>query len=196
MYDYIKGTLTHIRPINLTIEASGVGYQLMCANPYRWQEQLHQEVTCPVVLIVREDAMQLYGFKDETEKNLFTTLLKVSGIGPKSALSILALDDHQGLIQAIDAGDSKYLTKFPGVGKKTAQQMILDLKGSLDFVETDDVKQIVHATQNAILEETYLALQGLGYSTKEISKIEATLQQGNHVNTQSALSAAFKLLRK
>lgn len=92
---------------------------------------MHQQVLCPVELVVREDAMTLYGFRDHQEKQLFNTLLKVSGIGPKSALSILALDDHAGLIQAIDSGDSTYLTKFPGVGKKTAQQMILDLSGNL-----------------------------------------------------------------
>lgn len=196
MYEYIRGKVAHIQPVSITIEASGIGYHVMCANPYRWQEKLHQEILCPVELIVREDAMYLYGFKDEAEKTLFNTLLKVSGIGPKSALSILALDDHQGLLQAIDAGDSQYLTKFPGVGKKTAQQMILDLRGSLDFVASEEQKTSPINGQSSILEEVFMALQGLGYSAKEIMKIEKTLKQHEYPTTQAALSAAFKLLRK
>lgn len=197
MYEFIHGELVQIQPLCLVVQAQGVGYRLLCANPYRWQSMLQQTITCPVELIVREDAMTLYGFRDVAEKSLFNTLLKVSGIGPKSALSILALDDHQGLMHAIDSGDSQYLTKFPGVGKKTAQQMILDLKGSLDFVAVQQTDQSVHHANHAdILEEAFEALQGLGYSARELKRIEAALKQQSFASTQDALSAAFKLLRK
>ena len=172
-----------------------MGYRLLCANPYRWQGELHQQVLCPVELVVREDAMTLYGFRDHQEKQLFNTLLKVSGIGPKSALSILALDDHAGLIQAIDSGDSTYLTKFPGVGKKTAQQMILDLSGNLDFQAHAQTQASAPVSQQH-LEEALEALAGLGYSAKEIKKVEKPLQEAGLTSTQEMLSAAFKLLRK
>ena len=132
MYEYITGNLIQIYPTYLVIDVNGIGYRLLCANPFRWQKNLQQQVTCYVEQIVREDSITLYGFKDQVEKQLFLTLNKVSGIGPKSALSILAADDHEGLMNAIDSGDSQYLTKFPGVGKKTAQQMVLDLKGELN----------------------------------------------------------------
>lgn len=198
MYEFIEGTLVHIYPTYLVLQSNGIGYQLYCANPYRWQETLMQTTTIYVELVVREDSMTLYGFKDLSEKKLFLTLNKVSGIGPKSALSILALDDHQGLIQAIEASDSKYLMKFPGVGKKTAQQMILDLQGSLDFAAdfTGETKDTQGVQQQQLLEEVYEALLGLGYSQREIKRIEKPLGEQHYENTQAALSVAFKLLIK
>lgn len=197
MYEFIEGTLLHIHPTYLVLQTNGLGYQLYCANPYRWQDQLLQTAKIYVELVVREDSMTLYGFKDLSEKKLFLTLNKVSGIGPKSAMSILALDDHQGLIQAIESSDSKYLMKFPGVGKKTAQQMILDLQGSLDFTaDFTNVKDSKQALQEQLLEEVFEALLGLGYSQREIKRIEKPLSEESFENTQAALSIAFKLLIK
>ena len=197
MYEFIEGTLLHIHPTYLVLQTNGLGYQLYCANPYRWQDQLLQTAKIYVELVVREDSMTLYGFKDLSEKKLFLTLNKVSGIGPKSAMSILALDDHQGLIQAIESSDSKYLMKFPGVGKKTAQQMILDLQGSLDFsADFTHATDSNQALQQQLLEEVFEALLGLGYSQREIKRIEKPLSEETFENTQAALSVAFKLLIK
>lgn len=198
MYEFIEGDLVHIHPTYLVLQANGIGYQLYCANPYRWQEYLAQKVKIFVELIVREDSMTLYGFKELSEKQLFLTLNKVSGIGPKSAMSILALDDHQGLVEAIEASDSKYLMKFPGVGKKTAQQMILDLQGTLDFSEnfTDNSVDSQAAKNMQLLDEVFEALLGLGYSQREIKRIEKPLGETVFETTQEALSIAFKLLIK
>lgn len=196
MYEYITGKLTHIHPTYLVINAGGIGYRLLCANPFRWQKDLQQEVTCYVELVVREDSQTLYAFQDIHEKQLFLTLNKVSGIGPKSALSILAADDHQGLIQAIESGDSKYLTKFPGVGKKTAQQMVLDLKGELDLSSTNEAAITPSPTTSHVMTEVMEALLGLGYSAKEIKRIEKPLAEQKLTTTQEALSVAFKLLLK
>lgn len=198
MYEFIEGDLVHIHPTYLVLQANGIGYQLYCANPYRWQEYLAQRVKIFVELIVREDSMTLYGFKELSEKQLFLTLNKVSGIGPKSAMSILALDDHQGLVEAIEASDSKYLMKFPGVGKKTAQQMILDLQGTLDFAENFSENKIDNqaAKNKQLLDEVFEALLGLGYSQREIKRIEKPLGEAVFETTQEALSIAFKLLIK
>lgn len=198
MYEFIEGDLVHIHPTYLVLQANGIGYQLYCANPYRWQEHLAQKVKIFVELIVREDSMTLYGFKELSEKQLFLTLNKVSGIGPKSAMSILALDDHQGLVEAIEASDSKYLMKFPGVGKKTAQQMILDLQGTLDFAENFSENKVDNqaAKNKQLLDEVFEALLGLGYSQREIKRIEKPLGEAVFETTQEALSIAFKLLIK
>lgn len=198
MYEFIEGDLVHIHPTYLVLQANGIGYQLYCANPYRWQEYLAQKVKIFVELIVREDSMTLYGFKELSEKQLFLTLNKVSGIGPKSAMSILALDDHQGLVEAIEASDSKYLMKFPGVGKKTAQQMILDLQGTLDFAENFSENKVENqvAKNKQLLDEVFEALLGLGYSQREIKRIEKPLGEAVFETTQEALSIAFKLLIK
>lgn len=198
MYEFIEGDLVHIHPTYLVLQANGIGYQLYCANPYRWQEYLAQKVKIFVELIVREDSMTLYGFKELSEKQLFLTLNKVSGIGPKSTMSILALDDHQGLVEAIEASDSKYLMKFPGVGKKTAQQMILDLQGTLDFAENFSENKVDNqaAKNKQLLDEVFEALLGLGYSQREIKRIEKPLGEAVFETTQEALSIAFKLLIK
>ena len=194
MYQYICGELTQIHATFLVVEVGGIFYQIFCANPFRWQESLKQSIKVFLELVVREDSMMLYGFKDQAEKDLFLMLNKVSGIGPKSALSILALDDHQGLVNAIDQADAKYLMKFPGVGKKTAQQMILDLQGKLSLDQTEKTKP-THDT-DAIIEEVKQALLGLGYRVKEIDRILPQLKKEKFENSQAGLSFAFKLLIK
>lgn len=198
MYEFIEGIIVQLAPTYLVLKNQGIGYRIYCPNPYRWQNELNQTSTVFVEQVAREDSMTLYGFKEASEKQLFLTLNKVSGIGPKSALSILALDDHQGLIQAIESGDSQYLTKFPGVGKKTASQMILDLKGGLDFA-VDLVEAAPTSGQFAqkqLLAEVFEALAGLGYSKRELTRIEKPLSLETFTTTQEALSIAFKLLIK
>ncbi|MGX7108584.1 Holliday junction branch migration protein RuvA [Facklamia miroungae] len=195
MYQYIQGQIKQIQPTYLVLEANGIGYQIWCANPFRWQEKMQEEIKIFIELVVREDAMLLYGFRDEAEKNLFLQLNKVSGIGPKSALSILALDDQAGLIQAIDSADAKYLMKFPGVGKKTAQQMILDLQGQLDLSQIKETSP-VHTITNDHLEEVKQALEGLGYSKREIERVTPQIEKEQITSTQAGLSLAFKLLIK
>lgn len=203
MFEYISGQLTAIHPTYLVLDHNGIGYKLLFANPFRLQDSLNQPIKLFVEQVIREDAHTLYGFLNLEEKQLFLTLNKVSGIGPKSALSILAADDHQGLVQAIETGDSTYLTKFPGVGKKTAQQMILDLKGELSDWEgiqrggkADPSSPLNKDQAPDLLEEVSLALEGLGYSAREVSKIQTHLKEANIQSTQEGLSLAFKLLLK
>lgn len=134
MYDYLKGILVKVTPTYIVLDVSGVGYLLHVANPYSFSNVVNADIKVYVHQVIRDDAHTLYGFIDETEKRLFLQLISVSGIGPKSALAIIAADDNLGLVTAIDSGDIKYLTKFPGVGKKTASQMVLDLEGKFENV--------------------------------------------------------------
>ena len=194
MYDYLRGQLSQIHPNYLVVEVQGIGYQIWTANPFRWQDQVKTEVTIHLELVVREDSLKLYGFINDQEKDLFNRLNKVSGIGPKSALAILAHEVPQGLIQAVESGDAKYLMKFPGVGKKTAQQMILDLQGKL-AIDVEEAQPVQPANQ-PILEEIKQALLGLGYSQREVDRILPAIEEAKPVKTQEGLSLAFKLLRK
>lgn len=193
MFEYVKGELVHILPTYIVIEVQGVGYRLFSANPFRFQTHLKKHVTVYVYQAVREDAITLYGFETLEEKQLFMKLISVSGIGPKSALSILASGDSQGLVKAIEENNSAYLTKFPGVGKKTAAQIVLDLKGQLSDMSTTIVmaEQIV---PSGILSEVKDALSGLGYSEREIKKVLPRLEKESFTDTSSALSSAFKWL--
>ncbi|MBS4761533.1 Holliday junction branch migration protein RuvA [Carnobacteriaceae bacterium zg-ZUI252] len=194
MYDYIKGVLTAIHPTAIIVEAGGIGYAVSVSNPYSFSSQLEQSVMIYTYQAVREDAITLYGFPTYDEKQLFLKLISVSGIGPKSALSILASQDAQGLMQAIENNDVTYLTKFPGVGKKTAGQLVLDLKGKLSTVGVSETVEEEIISETPVLDDVTQALLGLGYSNKEIRLIMPTLKEQQHDSTQSALSAAFKLL--
>ena len=195
MYEYFNGELAHILPTAIVIDVHGVGYQVVFANPYRLQGSLKKQIKVLVQQVVREDSITLYGFISSEERELFQRLISVSGIGPKSAMSILANDDTEGFVNAVESGNVTYLTKFPGVGKKTAQQIILDLKGKFEALPEETTKAVV-STNQATLEEAKEALLGLGYSAKEITKIWKSLEAAAPSTTQEALKVAFKLLMK
>ena len=195
MYEYLNGELAHILPTAIVVDVHGVGYQVVFANPYRLQDSLKKQIKVLVQQVVREDSITLYGFISSEERELFQRLISVSGIGPKSAMSILANDDTEGFVNAVENGNVTYLTKFPGVGKKTAQQIILDLKGKFEVVPEETTKAVV-STNQATLEEAKEALLGLGYSAKEITKIWKSLEAAAPSTTQEALKVAFKLLMK
>ena len=195
MYEYLNGELAHILPTAIVVDVYGVGYQVVFANPYRLQDSLKKQIKVLVQQVVREDSITLYGFISSEERELFQRLISVSGIGPKSAMSILANDDTEGFVNAVESGNVTYLTKFPGVGKKTAQQIILDLKGKFEALPEETTKAVV-STNQATLEEAKEALLGLGYSAKEITKIWKSLEATAPSTTQEALKVAFKLLMK
>ena len=195
MYEYLNGELAHILPTAIVVDVHGVGYQVVFANPYRLQDSLKKQIKVLVQQVVREDSITLYGFISSEERELFQRLISVSGIGPKSAMSILANDDTEGFVNAVESGNVTYLTKFPGVGKKTAQQIVLDLKGKFEALPEETTKAVV-STNQATLEEAKEALLGLGYSAKEITKIWKSLEAAAPSTTQEALKVAFKLLMK
>ena len=200
MFDYITGVIQKIYPTYAVVEVQGIGYKIMVANPFRLQDDMKKETTILLEQIVREDSMTLYGFLSEEERHLFNKLISVSGIGPKSAISILANDDFSGFIQAVDSENIRYLTKFPGVGKKTAQQIILDLKGSLAPVEQTNLFQeeqpVAKANDNAILDDAKEALLGLGYSAKEVTRVWKQMTTESFETTEEALRKDFTLLMK
>src|SRR5690554_5730927 len=186
MYAYIKGVVTKVTPQFIVIENQGIGYQILSPTPFDYQ--LDHETTIYTYLHVREDQHLLYGFKDEETVQLFLKLISVSGIGPKSAMSIVAYDDTERIIDAIETGDAKYLTKFPGIGMKSAQQIILDLKGKLVTDELD----VLLVSDNA--KDVTAALEALGYNKKEIAK--AVKQVNFDQNLDKALKDALAILLK
>ncbi len=199
MYEYLTGVVTFINPYYLVIETNGIGYQIALGNPYRYSSKLNKEIKLYVHQVIREDAHLLYGFDSLEEKQLFLRLVSVSGIGPKSALAIMASDDHSGLIQAVETGDVTYLTKFPGVGKKTAQQMILDLKGKFGELSIDTPFNLFDestAQDATALSEAMEALSALGYSDKEVKRVEKQLKEVENLTTDEYLRQALKLMMK
>lgn len=203
MFDYIKGTVTFVGPEYLVIENNGIGYQITTPNPFIYASKMETMVTVYTYHYVREDLMALYGFETREEKKLFTKLLNVSGIGPKGALAVLASGEVEQVVQAIEDEDESFLVKFPGVGKKTARQMILDLKGKLQDVVPDYFPNLFNAneitlkieTKNTDFEEAVLALKALGYSEKEIKKISPELKK-EKLTTDQYIKMALKMLLK
>nr|WP_054755927.1 Holliday junction branch migration protein RuvA [Liquorilactobacillus satsumensis] len=201
MYEYLTGIISTVTPYYIVVEVGGIGYQVYVANPFRYQVDLKINKRVYVYQAVRENAILLYGFWDLAEKSLFLKLLNVSGIGPKSALAILANEDHSGLVNAINHENVNYLTKFPGVGKKTAQQIVLDLKGKMS--ELDKTEALPGQTELGIgsepqkhyLDEALAALGALGgYTKAEIKRVSKQLAQTDKASTDEYLRAALKLL--
>ena len=196
MFEYLKGRLTKITAKYIVVEVAGIGYVLHVANPYRYSDAIQQDITIYTHQVIREDAHLLYGFATESEKEVFLCLISVSGIGPTTALAIIAVDDNEGLVRAIDQQNITYLTKFPKIGKKTAQQMVLDLAGT--FVDTSVQSGAVSQTaaaSNQALEEAMEALLALGYKANEIKKIR-TFFDGTNESAENYIKSALKMLMK
>lgn len=198
MYAYIKGKLTQLFPTHVVVDVNGVGYEIQAPNSYRFQKYLDKEVQIFTSLIVREDAQLLYGFINEEEKDMFLSLIKVTGIGPKSALAILATSTPNEVKQAIENENDAYLTKFPGIGKKTARQIVLDLKGKVQITEenTDTLLNVMNESNanESMIKEAMLALEALGYSKRELSKVEKVLKQSNMESVDEAVKIGLQTL--
>ncbi|KRM45359.1 Holliday junction branch migration protein RuvA [Lentilactobacillus parafarraginis] len=197
MYEFFEGQIVDITPASIVLLVNGVGYLIYTADPYRFKVDTKKTVRVYVYQAVSDSAILLYGFYDADDKKIFQKLLAVSGIGPKSALAILAGNDRSGLINAINNRDVKFLTKFPGVGKKTAQQIILDLQGKVGDFTTDPSKKapdVAVGTTSNELADAMSALEALGYSTKQITSIQADLEAKTGLTTDEYLSLGLKLL--
>lgn len=198
MYAYVKGTLTQLFPTHVVVETSGIGYEIRTPNSYRFQKYLNRDVQIFTSLIVREDAQLLYGFISEEEKDMFHSLIKVTGIGPKSALAILAASSPNGVKRAIENENDAYLTQFPGIGKKTARQIVLDLKGKVTITEEDSESllkvDVNNDEQSQVVKEAMLALEALGYSKRELSKVEKVLNKQSVSSVDEAVKVGLQTL--
>lgn len=199
MYEYMIGKLVELYPSYLVLETNGIGYHILMANPFRMTNELEKRVKVYIYQNVTQDSISLFGFSSLNEKNLFLKLINVSGIGPKSALGILANDDHAGLIRAIEAEDVKFLQRFPGVGKKTASQIILDLKGKLQELSPELFDGVAPVGEERFkhgpaLVEALEALDALGYSKREVKKVKTKLEDLDPMTTDAYIREALRLL--
>ena len=173
MFYYVSGTVAHMGPYLAVIDCGGVGYACRTTNTTQAQLRVGEKGKLYTYLNVREDAMELYGFATQEELNLFQLLLSVSGVGPKAALSILSSSTPANLALSIITGDEKALTCAPGIGKKIAQRVILELKDKLAKGQTIAAGESYGGTGVTVIPENKLseasaALAVLGYSQSEI----------------------------
>lgn len=182
MYGYIKGKVTEIESNYIILENNDIGYLIFTSNPYSFN--LNEEYKIYIYQNVKEDELSLYGFKRKEEKELFLKLIDVKGLGPKMALPIIASNNINDVIEAIEKSDVNYLKKFPKIGDKVARQIILDLKGKLITSENE-------ATKNN--EELIEALEALGYKKQDVKKILPNIKEEK---IENQIKEALKLLLK
>ena len=174
MFYYLKGTVPHMAPYLAVVDCGGGGYACRTTHNTLARLKVGESAKLYTHLYVREEIFELYGFATEEEKNCFLELIGVSGVGPKAALSILSSTSPEGLAMSIITGDEKALTVAPGIGKKIAQRIILELKDKLAKGQMAAGGEPYGGTGVTIIPENKsteaaAALAVLGYSTQEVS---------------------------
>ncbi len=199
MYAYIKGTLEEKAEDSVVIETSGIGYKIYVSeNTMQKLGELGEKVKIYTHYHVREDNISLYGFNTNEELKMFELLLQVSGIGAKTAIAMLSNITPSKFALAIISNDLKTLTKIPGIGNKSAQRMVLELKDKLktqNAIQETEETQIEKIENNESVNEATQALQILGYNKNEISKIFEKIETKN-LSTEDIIKNALKHLAR
>ncbi|HBT19505.1 MAG TPA: Holliday junction branch migration protein RuvA [Clostridiaceae bacterium] len=184
MYDYIKGQFKGIYKDYVSIENGGMGYKIYTSgNSMARMPSLDEETTLYLMQIVREDFIGLYGFTTREELDLFSVLITINGVGAKAALSLLSASAPENLKYAIIHENEMLLMKAPGIGKKIAQRLILELKGKLHLEAHEEMDEAAKqkAESENISNEALAALLTLGYGEKEASKALAQVECGQSI---------------
>ena len=198
MYAYIKGILAEVNTDSIVIENQGIGYQLYVSlQALEELPAIGMEVKVYTYLHVREDAMVLFGFPDREDLKMLQMLLTVSGVGPKGALGILSALSGDDLRFAILSGDSKAIAKAPGIGAKTAQRVILELKDKVSLEDAFETKTAHIAGGNVtvngtVKNEAIQALVALGYSSSEAMKAVSQVEISQEHKVEDVLKLALK----
>jgi Holliday junction DNA helicase RuvA len=167
---FVRGKLVVKSPPTLTIDVGGVGYDIEAPlSTFYTLPAIGSEVRLLTHLVVREDAHILYGFGTQEERALFRNLLKVSQVGPKMALSILSGVSVEGFATLVKLQDTAALTKIPGVGRKTAERVLMEMKDRLDAIEEATIKGAMPMTPSSTEGEAWTALVALGYKPAEVT---------------------------
>jgi Holliday junction DNA helicase RuvA len=186
MYGYIRGTIVEIDSNYVVLDNNDIGYIIYVPNPYSYQ--LNKTYTIFIYTKVAEEEYTLYGFKTREDKELFLKLISVKGLGPKMALPILATGTFDSIADAIENNNLNYLKKFPKIGDKVAKQMVLDLKGKLNTINTG-----LFAKED-LSNELYEVLSGLGYKQADIKKVLNKVDA--KLSLEDQIKEALKLMLK
>ncbi len=186
MIGFLKGIVYTTDNTSLIIDVSGVGYKVLSPLPVLVSVSPGDELSLFIHTHVREDQISLFGFKDEVDLFIFLKLLGISGIGPKSALAMLSVHSPSSLADAVERGDAEALSHTPGVGKKTSEKIIIELKGKLTH--------LVGKAETDVTLEARMALVTLGYSSKEIhDALQGLITEGK--STSSIIKEALSQLQ-
>ncbi len=187
MIAFVKGIVFAYGIDWVILDNNGIGYKINFSHPN--ELTLNKEKLIYTYQHVREDDISLFGFLSLEEHDFFLKLINVKGVGPKSAMNILSKADYKKIISSIESKDINFLKTMPGVGAKTASQIILDLKGKL-------ISESNEKSLNNELNDAIEALKNLGYKQGEINSITNTLLEDPNLNSDEYLKLGLKLLMK
>ena len=192
MIAFIKGTVHSYGADWLIIDRGGMGWKV--SYPHTDKIHLNQEIVVYTYFHYTEAEMSLYGFENQSEQELFLRLISVKGLGPKTAMNMLAKATADRIVNAVESGDVSVLKSMPGIGAKTASQIVLDLKGKL--VPVQNKQKGESAQYSREIEEACDALRNLGYRQQEISSAADHLSKLEPMTTEEYLKAGLKFLMK
>jgi holliday junction DNA helicase RuvA len=200
MIGCLIGEVLALEVPTVVLNVNGVGYEVDTPLSTFCQLQKGQKVTLWTHLAVREDAQLLYGFIDAREKTIFRTLLKVNGVGPKMALAILSTLSVDMLIHTVEHEDVNTLVKVPGVGKKTAERLMIELRDRFKAMSSatphsNSTADQIQFTSNSAVAEAEAALQSLGYKPAEAQKLIHAVK-GDYTEAADIIRAALKSMNK
>ena len=192
MYEYIKGKLTNLEPTKAVVDANGIGYAILIplSTYSKLADQINKNVLLYIDFIVREDAQLLFGFTTTADRQLFCQVRDVSGIGPKTALSLIGHMNPEALEWAIASQDANALSKIPGIGKKTAQRLILELAEKLITTKKSSTPS---TKATSMTHDAISALVNLGYSLDKSQKaVSKTLEKTKPSDLSELITAALQ----
>ncbi|MDX2729615.1 MULTISPECIES: Holliday junction branch migration protein RuvA [unclassified Streptomyces] len=206
MIAFVSGPVAALAPTTAVIEVGGIGMAVQCSPHTLADLRIGQEARLATSLVVREDSLTLYGFADDDQRQVFELLQTASGVGPRLAQAMLAVHSPDALRLAVSAGDEKALTAVPGIGKKGAQKLLLELKDRLgEPVGAHIGRQGIGAAVSASWrDQLHAALIGLGYASREADEAvsavapqaEAALAEGGQPPVPQLLRAALQTLNR
>lgn len=196
MYAFIQGTVEDIEQDRVSVNCGGVGYEILTTNTAIGKCAVGQAAKFYTYLAVREDALTLYGFLQKDEKEMFLRLIGVSGVGPKVGLSILSTMSAREAAIAIVSGDDKALAKVPGIGKKTAQRLVLELKGSIENQAlVSQLPAQTMAGEEKPVADAIAILTAMGFQAQDAAAAVALIKADGGTAEEMAVSALRKLDR-
>ncbi len=196
MIAHVRGQVAAVTLASVVVDVGGVGYQVLCTPSTIAGLRLGQDVQLSTSMVVREDSMTVYGFADADERDMFELLQTASGVGPKVAQAMLAVLEPDRIRQAVGQGDLTTLTSVPGIGRKGAERIVLELKDRVGVTTTVAAGGGVAAWRDQVHE----AMVGLGISVKDadaaVERVAAGLEPGEAPDTSTALRDALRTLSK
>lgn len=203
MIGRIRGKLVHKQAPLILVEVGGVGYELQVPMTTLFQlPELGSEVSLVTHFVVREDAQLLYGFVEERDRSLFRQLIKITGVGPKLALTILSGMDAQSFARCVQRDDVSSLVALPGVGRKTAERLLVEMRDKLeDWLGRADIAQGAEAGKSAaprldIAADAESALVTLGYKPQEASRMVASVNDDSVTESEELIRRALRSMVK